>query len=174
MAKLIQSAIEEPGVAMQSLIFPDITSSEELAGMLRNFGQLPMVRLELKTKHRSLMCLGYRICFDDMRSYATGFGNYFFLPATRRAPYTEIVFRSKPRSADVQPMKTAPPGIVHLADLKIGRMPMEQFTGLWNGSFGLVKRILGHSPDLRSAARTTFAVPKIIYSTIASGENALQ
>ena len=89
----------------------------------------------------------------------TGFGGFDFLPETRQAVFTEIVFRSKPRPDYDWVMKEAPPGIIHLADMDMKGMRENQFKALWYGSFDKTENILGHKPDLRSAARTTFLMP---------------
>jgi len=38
-------------------------------------------------------------------------------------------------------------------------MGENKFKSLWFGSFDNTEKLLGHKPDLRSAAKTTFAVP---------------
>jgi hypothetical protein len=56
-------------------------------------------------------------------------------------------------------MKAAPEGVIHLADMEMKGMGEKQFKALWFGSFSKVQGILGQKPDLRSAAKTTFAIP---------------
>lgn len=56
-------------------------------------------------------------------------------------------------------MKEAPEGVIHLADMDMKGMKDIQLQYLWDGSFKNTERIIGHKPDLRSAAKTTFAVP---------------
>lgn len=56
-------------------------------------------------------------------------------------------------------MKEAPPGVIHLADMDMKGMQKIQFQSLWDGSFRNTERVIGHQPDLRSAAKTTFAIP---------------
>ena len=38
-------------------------------------------------------------------------------------------------------------------------MSENRFKSLWYGSFDRTEHLLGHKPDLRSAAKTTFAIP---------------
>jgi len=56
-------------------------------------------------------------------------------------------------------MKEAPLGVIHLADMRMHGMSENKFQSLWYGSFDNTERVIGHKPDLRSAAKTTFAVP---------------
>lgn len=49
--------------------------------------------------------------------------------------------------------------VLHLADMDMKGMGENQFKSLWYGSFAKVEDILGSKPDLRSAAKTTFAIP---------------
>lgn len=106
------------------------------------------------------MCLGYRMQVGDLKSWVTGFGNFDFLPKTSQAPYAEITFRTKPRPNYDYVLKEAPPGVIHLADMDMRGMQETQLRALWDGSFRNTERIIGQKPDLRSAAKTTYAIPK--------------
>ena len=98
-----------------------------------------------------------RFCFE--RAIVSGFGNFDFFPRTRQAVFTEIVFRSKPRPVYDWVMKETAPGVVHLADMDMRGMQENKFKAIWYGSFDSTEKVLGHKPDLKSAARTTFAIP---------------
>jgi len=112
------------------------------------------------------VCLGYRCLLDGVKSYVEGFGDFPFLPVTRRAPFTELAMRVKPRPAYTYVFKDAPPGIVHLADLDMKGIPLETLRRLWDGSLVNTRSLLGSAPDIRSAARTTFSVPRSLLITI--------
>lgn len=51
----------------------------------------------------------------------TGFCDLPFLPATRRAPFTELTMRVKPRPNYEFQFKEAPPNVIHLADMDRAR-----------------------------------------------------
>jgi hypothetical protein len=115
--------------------------------------------LEQKEEFDDSMCLGYRVAVGDLTSWMTGFGPFAFLPKTRQAPFTEIIFRSKPRPQYDWVMKEAPPDLIHLADMDMKGMAEEQLRSLWEGSLTNTESVLGSKPNLRSAAKTTFAIP---------------
>lgn len=73
--------------------------------------------------------------------------------------FTEIVFRTKSRPQYDWVMKETPEGVIHLADMDMKGMGEHKFKSLWHGSFATTEEVLGKKPDLRSAAKTTFAVP---------------
>ncbi len=157
--KLIQLAISLPEVSTQSIIFPSVITPEDLSNLLLVLKETPSMTLEQEAEFENSMCLGYRVNVGDLKSLVTGFGGFDFFPETRQAVFTEIVFRSKPRPDYEWVMKLAPHGMIHLADMDMKGMRENQFKALWYGSFDKTENILGHKADLRSAAKTTFAIP---------------
>ena len=124
-----------------------------------------MAEFELETwsAPSDYICVGLRVVSGSERSWVTGFGNFDFLPKTRQAPFTEIIFRSKPRPDYDSVMKEAPAGVLHLADMDMKGMRENKFKALWFGSFDKTEAVLGHKPDILSAAKTTFAFPKALW-----------
>lgn len=161
--KLIQSAVSLQEVSTQSIIFPSVITSEDLKDLLLILREVSSVSLGQEEKFEDAMYLGYRVKVNHLKSWLTGFGNFDFLPKTRQSVFTEIIFRSKPRPAYEKVMKKSPKGVVHLADMNMRGMSDNKFKSLWYGSFDNTENILGHKPDLKSAARTTFAVPLIMW-----------
>jgi len=160
---LVRSATSLDHISTQSIIFPNVTSADDLKLLLSVLKDVNSCTLEQQEEFLGQICLGYRMHIGTLTSWVTGFGNYDFLPPTRRAPYTEITFRSKPRPNYKHVMKQAPEGVIHLADMDMKGMSKTQFFALWHGSFKNTEKIIGHKPDLRSAAKTTFAVPKELW-----------
>lgn len=157
--ELVASATAAPDVSTQSIIFPSIVTEDDLLGLLRVLNESDVFRLEQKERYKGAMCLGYRVKMDEKVSWLTGFGGFDFFPKTRQAIFVEIVFRAKPRRHYTKVMKEAPIGVLHLADMDMKGMGKNKFMALWYGSFDKTESLLGHKPDLRSAAKTTFAIP---------------
>lgn len=63
-------------------------------------------------------------------------------------------------------MKEAPDGVIHLADMDMKGMSENKFKALWYGSLDRAEEVIGHRPDLRSAAKTTFAVPASLWKGV--------
>lgn len=157
--RCIAAAIEAPDVAMMSLVFPDVVSTEDLLHLIGVLRRCEMMSLEQVESMLGCTCLGFRAKVGELRSYVTGFGDFPFMPETRRAPFVELVMRVKPRPNYDFVFKEAPPDVIHLADLDMLGIERSRLWGLWDGSFVQTEKILGAKPDLRSAARTTFSIP---------------
>lgn len=156
---VVEASIANPNVSSQSIIFPAIRSAEDLVRFLRVLPDVPRVSLAQEVEFEEMVCLGYRVDIGEARSYVSGFAALEFLPKTRRAPFAEITFRTKPRPPYKEVMKEAPAGVVHLADMDMRGMSKKEFTRLWGNSHSHVNDLLGAAPDLRAAAKTTFAIP---------------
>jgi hypothetical protein len=72
--------------------------------------------------------------------------------------------RVKDRPSYAKVMKPAPEGVLHLADLDM-KMSEAEFKAEWGESFKRTANILGHKPNLCSAAKTTFAVPSVLWGS---------
>lgn len=155
----IHTAIGDPATTTCSLIFPAINDEAGLRAFVAQLGDTPPITLEQDTRVANMRCLGFRAQIGSLTSWISGFGPYPFFPATRQAPYTELTFRVKPRPKYATVMKESPPGVIHLADLFMRGMAARMFTALWHASFRKTAQVLGHRPDLRSAAKTTFVLP---------------
>jgi hypothetical protein len=81
------------------------------------------------------------------------------LPKTRQTPYTEISFRVKPKPEYRKVMKPSHADTLHLADMYMHGIDDDVFKKLWGSSLARVASILGHKPNLKSAAKTTYAIP---------------
>ncbi len=160
----IKTAMEDGGISTLSLLFPSILTAEHLVEFLKELGAASKyVGISQYEELLDAVCLGLRARISGLTSWVTGFGPFDFLPATRRAPHVELTMRINPRPHYNVVMKEAPSGVIHLADMDMKSMRQKKFLALWNGSFINTEKILGHKPDLRSAARTTFAIPKVIW-----------
>lgn len=156
---LVQETVALTTISTQSIIFPTVIHSKELRGLLSVLQEVPSFFLEQEEECENMMCLGYRARIGDKVSWVTGLGGFTFLPKTRQAVFTEIVFRCKPRPDYTWVMKEAPENVLHLADMDMKGISENKFKALWYGSLDNTEKVLGHKPDLRSAAKTTFAVP---------------
>jgi hypothetical protein len=92
-------------------------------------------------------------------SWVSGFGPFDFLPRTRQAPHCELTIRVKPRPLYKWYFKDPLEGVIHLADLNMRGLSEQNLVKLWVASFVTTKKVLGHSPDEESAAKTTFVIP---------------
>ena len=161
----IQRAIHTPDVTTLSLIFPSVTTDEDLISFVEILRNCRNVFFEHETVYEDTICFGIRVKVGDLKSWVSGFGNYGFLPETRRTPYTEITFRVKPRPNYKWVMKKSPANVIHLADLDMLGITKATFIRLWELSLQNTAKRLGHKPDLKSAAKTTYSIPCGFYES---------
>jgi len=155
----IERAIKESTVSTLSLIFPAQRDLNGLLNLIRVLSGCTYVYLGQDEWFEGYRCVGFRTRIVDMHSWVSGFGPFSFFPKTRQAPYTEIVMRVKSRPNYSKTMKKSPPGVLHLADMDMLDIPDATFKQMWGKSHERTARILGHKPNLMSAAKTTFVLP---------------
>lgn len=158
-AALVQ-AIESPATTMVSLLFPSVKTMDDLLALIDIVSNSPPFFVEsdrLVNEHR---CIAIRATVGNSASWVTGFGPFNELPATRQAPCVELTLRTKARPNYKLVMKESKEGTIHLADLDLlGDLSWAVFQALWHKTMRKTAALLGHSPDIRSAAKTTFALP---------------
>lgn len=72
---------------------------------------------------------------------------------TRQAPFSELLFTVKlPKKYYA---KVGFNGILHLAHASIEHLNIKALHSIWKACFKRTKKILNHSPDIKSAAKTT-------------------
>lgn len=157
--EVIGGAIADKDISTLSIIFPSVKSEVELLHFISIFEKCKKVTIGQDIVENSSRCIGFRVSVNKDLSWVSGFGNFDFLPKTRQTPYTEIVFRVKPRPFYEWYMKPPMIGVIHLADMDMLSASKRVFKKWWNASLVNTKKVLGHSPNLLSAAKTTFSIP---------------
>lgn len=156
----IHQGINDSKVTTLSLIFPAVREIDHLIELTNELQLCSQVFLEQCVLFENAYCMGFRVRMGDCVSWVSGFGDFNFFPKTRRTPFTEITFRVKPRPKYKWFMKESPPNIIHLADLDMLGLSRATMQHLWHVSLKNTARLLGHKPDLKSAAKTTFSIPQ--------------
>jgi hypothetical protein len=157
--KTISDAIDAEGTSTISLIFPSVVTVDDLLHLIEELASCSLIFLEERSLFEDYVCLAFRVRLGTKVSWVSGFGNFDFFPITRQSPYTEIAFRVKPRPDYTIVLKSAPENVLHLADLSMPGFKRSTFERMWQSSLDHTANLLGHSPDLKSAAKTTFSLP---------------
>lgn len=158
----VTSAIADVQITTLSLIFPSVTSQDDLVSLIETFRFCHTLTLGQDDTYAGFQCLGFRAKVGDKLSWITGFGAYSFFPKTRQTPFTEITMRVKLCPSYASVMKKAPEGVLHLAHLDmLGEFARAAFRTLWFSSLDRTATLLGHKPNLCSAAKTTFSLPML-------------
>lgn len=155
-----RDAVECPDVSTASFIFPSVDTLDGVVDLIKVLSATPPFFIESDKYFGDYRCISIRAKIGLALSWVSGFGPFADFPVTRRSPFVEIAFRVKPRPPYKMLMKKSPDGIIHLADLDfLGDLSWAAFQTLWHASIRKTAEMLGHSPDLKSAAKTTFALP---------------
>lgn len=154
----VQKAISNPGISTVSLIFPDVQTTSDLLKLIDSFRKCGFT-IEEK-EFDGYVCYGIRVEVLGKQSWVSGFGNFDFFPKTRQAPHTEIVLRVKEAPDYELQMKNTDKDVLHVAHMDMIVLTECPFKRLWKTSLDTTKKILGHKPNLLSAAKTTFSIPK--------------
>ena len=163
-SEAIRRAVEDPDCQIISILFPYVTTGEQLVELTEQLRFARDIWLDQDEVFHGERCLGFRANVGGLTSWISGFAPMEFMPETRQAPCVELAIRPKPRPHYTVVMKQAPPGVVHLADVNLyGMAKGAAFRSMWDASFRHTERRLGHRPDLRSAAKTTFAIPEELF-----------
>jgi len=157
---IIEQAIDNQSISTLSLIFPSIQNATDLVALIDQVVKSNLIFIEQDVLFEGYRCLGLRVQINESKSWVSGFGPFEFLPKTRQSPFTELTFRVKPRPDYKWFMKPPISGVIHLADMDMKGLQKRTFTKWWNASIKNTKKILGHSPNLKSAAKTTYAIPE--------------
>lgn len=156
---VIRAGITDAAVTTISVILPAITTADALLAFALELRHSRLIVLGHKDQFEDSLCLGFRALVPPKLSWISGFAPFSFMPVTRRAPFVELALRVKPRPAYTVILKPAPDDAIHLADLDMLGMTKAAFQTLWDNSLTHTAKLLGHTPDLRSAAKTTFSLP---------------
>lgn len=162
----IEEAIASPETTMVSLIFPDVRTAEMLHSLVNTLQRCNYIFLEQNVVFDDSHCLGFRVKVGSVVSWASGFGPFDFFPVTRRSPFTEVALRVKPRPHYIRIMKKAPDNVIHLADLDMLGIADAVFKKMWHDSLEGTAQLLGHKPNLKSAAKTTFSIPTTLTTNL--------
>lgn len=155
-----QDAIGCPEVSTASFIFPSVNTLDGVVELINVLSTTDPFFIESDEYIDGYRCIAIRAKAGQALSWISGFGPFDDFPITRRSPFVEIAFRVKPRPPYKLFMKKSPDGIIHLADLDfLGDLSWAAFQTLWHASIRRTAEMLGHSPDRKSAAKTTFALP---------------
>jgi hypothetical protein len=160
MRTLVETAIDDPENQIHSFIFPNITTPpqlRELIDLSMDAGCIMREQAEID----GVEVFRLRWMLGDVESWVVGFASMADVPPTRRAPFTELVFRTKLKGKDIHPTLNNDEGAAHLANIDLG-FDMDTVGKLIGKSKDRAARMLG-GPTLRAAtpgarAKTTYGI----------------
>lgn len=118
MREAIESAVVDEDNELHSFIFPNITGRRGIEELIqRSIDAGCTVREEDRDK---VHITRLRWALGDVESWVLGFAPTNDLPATRQAPFTELVFRTKTKTKVIHPNLNNDPSQAHVADIDLG------------------------------------------------------
>lgn len=176
MRALIEGAVEDADNQLHSLIFPNITTTEQVYELV---GRAVEAGCTIQTEEKGQTdVMRLRWALGDIESWVIGFAPVPDVPATRQAPFAELVFRTKTKTKMIHPDLNNDPTQAHVADLDLG-FDTETVGRLMEKSSDRTERLLGgtaaRSVTHGAKAKTTYGInlgQEIMYDADTS-ENSL-
>lgn len=158
--RIIEGAVADPKNQIHSFLFPNVTTPQQLRELIDLSVESGCVMREhMETDGVEVFRLRWML--GDVESWVVGFASMTDVPPTRRAPFTELVFRTKLREKEIHPGLNSDPSAAHVANIDLG---FDHATvGKWiDISKNRAARLLG-GPALRAAtpgarAKTTYGI----------------
>lgn len=159
----VEQAVDDGENQLHSLIFPNITDSTQVLDLIGNAVDAGCLVKEEEKDGASIVRL--RWVMGDVQSLVLGFAPLEEVPLTRRAPFTELLFKTKPKTEHIMHENLDHRrDRTHAADLdpRLMGLASEQLGALIGKSERRTAKVLAGEvarPEISAAkARTTFGM----------------
>ncbi len=162
----LETALREDDCEILSLLFPHVTTVEEMVKTVGFILSVPSIHLAAKEMNETLVRLALRVKIpaNGSLSWLMGFGPFTFFPKTRQAPILEVAIRVKAKPEKIFHRLNQDHTTAHLADYPI-EMSEEKMERTWVATEKNTRDVLGQNPDEYSAAKVTFTIPRDYWHT---------
>ncbi|MER5931112.1 hypothetical protein [Streptomyces sp. NPDC002054] len=155
----IQKSIEDPAAHLLSIAWPGLREPDEIVRLIGGLLELSRFWLECDMRVGNLRSVQIRYPVSKgLQAWVMAFGPFGFLPATRRAPFFELVLRIKRKPETAFHRLNQDASVAHLADFPL-EMSEQRWEHRWRSTMNRTRVILGHEPDAASAAKSTILLP---------------
>ena len=158
----IVEAVDNQNNQLASLLFPDVNTTEKLHELIAIAGEAGCIIRQEDIDDINVLRLRWRL--GEVESWVLGFIPTDDVPATRRAPFTELVFRTKQKTKVIHESLNNDPTQAHVADLDLG-FDSDVVERLMAKSTERTVRLLGGEAARNAAhgakAKTTYGVATI-------------
>ncbi len=157
----IVKAIEDPNCQILSLLFSNITTSQDLVILVKRLLTIDIIHLLDEQYFDEWVTLSLRIPINNegVLSWLMAFAPLPYFPQTRQSPVVEIAIRVKEKSDNLFHRLNKDKEAAHLADLPLDFRD-EVMEKTWLNTLKRTRQVLGEEPNHFSAAKTTFILPK--------------
>lgn len=157
-------ALADPECQLLSLSFPFVNTPELLLAWVRRLISAPgliLSHLEV-VDERVALSLRTVVAPGPVLAWIMGFGPFDFFPATRQAPETELVIRTREKPEWLYEKHSHDRLAAHVADTPLG-LDERAWPSLWDATHEHTRSLLGGPTDVFSAARTTLCLPTALW-----------
>lgn len=136
----IEAAVQDPLNELLSMLFPNVNTLDEVRSLINLAAASGCTSKREAIDQTEIIRLRWSI--GNVESWVIGFAPLDSIPATRRAPFTELIFRTKPKTRLIHPTLNNDSTQAHVADLDLGFRP-EVVRELMEKSSTRTARLLG-------------------------------
>lgn len=163
MQDAIKSAVNDPDNEVLSLLFPTITDTPGLHSLIDLAIEAGCALQQEDLEGTQVLRLRWHL--GDVESWVLGFIDNESMPATRRAPFTELVFRTKQKTKVIHRRLNNDPTQAHVADIDLG-FDEAVLERLMDKSSQRTTRLLGgkaaRDASHGAKAKTTYGIAKVL------------
>jgi len=157
----ITRSTNDPACQLLSFLFPAISAPDALAVLVSRLICSDRIYIGAESLDEEFATIGLRtiVGTPDVVAWIIGFSPAASMPATRRAPCTEIIIRVKPKQAGLYERLNQDFSTAHLADVRLPAGTII-YDRLWDETIERTARILGTEPREYANAKATFRIFK--------------
>jgi hypothetical protein len=168
MGQYLNDAIQDQDNSALSLIVPEVRNDRQLAELIWHVSALPnclILEFDDSAQSEEIIYIGLRVPLNEnVLAFALVFGPFSYFPLTRQAPFTEIIFPTKPKTPPLRKGLTKDPGSAHLADVHL-RLGDDAWQKMMKNTKRLKAEVLSRDhPGAR--ARVTVGVQRRIWEEV--------
>lgn len=118
---IIQRAVDDPKNEIHSFILPNVTTPEQIRELMDvSVAAGCVMREHAEIDGVEIFRLRWLLGDGSVESWMVGFASMTEVPPTRRAPFTELVIRTKLRGEEVHRELNHDPDAAHVANINLG------------------------------------------------------
>lgn len=166
--KNIVEKIRNSKTEVFSLIFPRIFKFTQVTNLILSLvqGSNFFIESSVPYQDQQLVALRYDLTGKNNFAWVMFLGPFENIPKTRRAPFFQIVIRTKKKDKSKMYRLARDVSDAHNADMPVNMLPIKMQDNLWRQSFISTRLILGHKPGIHAAARYTVSIPNYLWEKI--------
>lgn len=165
----IQLAVDSPTNSVISILFPSITTPEDLTHLVGCMTAVPSLYVESTIDHGDFTTIALRAPLPrEIISWPVGFAPLSYMPNTRQAPVVELAIRTKVKPPVLFHRLNQSQDEAHLADVPLD-LTDKVMDRIYDATVEKTQYLLGGSREARkenkfAKAKVTYTVPSALWN----------